>query len=130
MARVIDIYFTQVVGIQVEIRSRLIDSAIILDISGALNLYVASLLRDTVDKKILEGHTRLIINLQDVDYIDSSGIGVLIICTQSLQKCGGALALVNASEDVKKVFALTCLEKYFNFLKNETEALSFFKQFP
>ena len=109
-----------------EIKCRIIDSIIILDIAGALNLYVASLLRDTVDKKILEGNTRVIINLQGIDYIDSSGIGVLIICTESLQKSGGALALVNASEAVKKVFALTGLEKYFTFFRNEKDALSVF----
>jgi len=114
----------------VEIKSRLMESIVILDISGALNLYVASLLRDTVDKKILEGHTRLMVNLRNVDYIDSSGIGVLIICAQSLQKCGGALALSDASDDVKKVFALTGLQKYFKFFKNESEAFVYFNRFP
>ena len=109
-----------------EIKCRIIDSIIILDISGDLNLYFASLLRDTVDKQILEGNTRVIINLARVGYIDSSGIGVLIICTESLQKSGGALALVNASEEVKKVFALTGLENYFSFFKNETEAFAVF----
>jgi len=113
-----------VVGKQVEIRCRLIDSITILDLSGSLDLYVASLLRDTVEKNILEGNNRLIINLQKVGYIDSSGIGVLIICTESLQKIGGALALVNAPEDVKKVFFLTGLGGYFSFFNNETEALA------
>jgi len=63
-----------------EIQCRESGNAVILAVSGGLDLYHASSLKKTVDTVILRGARTLIINLSEVEYLDSTGISVLIIC--------------------------------------------------
>ena len=107
----------------VETRNR--DGVRIVDVSGDVDLKWSPVLRKELFAAFKDA-PKVALNLAAIRYIDSSGIGVLIISTQNLQKCGGSLALVNASEDVRKVFMLTGLENFFVFFKNEKDALAAF----
>ena len=48
-----------------------------------------SALREKVNEEMAQGHNAIILNLKDVDYIDSTGLGTMVICYTSLQKAGG-----------------------------------------
>jgi len=69
----------------------------------------------------------VIINLEKVSYIDSSGIGALISSLSNLKKYQGGLKIINVYASVKKVFELTKLTSFFEIYESEGEALAKFK---
>jgi len=109
---------------EMEIQCRENGKTVILDVTGSLDLYHASSLKRTVDTVILQGNRDLIINLSGVEHLDSTGIGVLIMCNQTLYKNSGSLRLVNTSDSVNKVMTLTKIDKFFSMFKSEPEALA------
>ena len=74
---------------QLEIQVRHKEDIAILDVNGRLAVGGASTLRERVTGEMAEGHSNIILNLKDVDYIDSTGVGTMVICYTTLQKAGG-----------------------------------------
>ena len=109
-----------------EINKREKNAVIILDINGEIDLYNAPDIKDTIKQLIDEGKRQIIINLEKVSYLDSSGIGVLISSLSNLKKVGGALKIINVYASVKKVFELTKLTSFFDIFDGEDEALASF----
>lgn len=102
------------------------DDIAILDVDGDIDLYSASDLRDSVFEQIDIGKTKVIINLENVTYIDSSGIGTLITSLSKIKKINGKMCIINVYDSVKKVFELTKLTTFFKIYANENEALEIF----
>lgn len=71
-----------------------------------------------------EKPNRLIIHLGSVDYMDSSGVGTLVKIAHTVKAYSGKLALVAPSAKVRSIFEITTLDKYFNILATEEEALA------
>jgi len=109
-----------------EINQRTVNDVVILDINGEIDLYNAPDIKDTIKNLIDSGKRQVIINLEKVSYIDSSGIGVLISSLSNLKKVGGALKIINVYASVKKVFELTKLTSFFEIYDSEDEALKTF----
>ncbi len=109
-----------------EITQRERDAIVILDIQGEIDLYNAPEIKDTIQKLIEEQKYNIIINLEKVSYIDSSGIGALISSLSNLKKYQGSLKIINVYASVKKVFELTKLTSFFEIFDSEDEAVSKF----
>lgn len=109
-----------------EISQREKNSIVILDIQGEIDLYNAPEIKDTIQKLIEAQKYNIIINLEKVSYIDSSGIGALISSLSNLKKYQGGLKIINVFASVKKVFELTKLTSFFEIYDSEEEALSKF----
>ena len=109
-----------------EISQREADKVVILDIQGEIDLYNAPEIKDTIQKLIEQQKYNIIINLEKVSYIDSSGIGALISSLSNLKKYQGSLKIINVYASVKKVFELTKLTSFFEIYDSEDEALSKF----
>lgn len=109
-----------------EISQREKNGIVILDIQGEIDLYNAPEIKDTIQKLIEEQKYNIIINLEKVSYIDSSGIGALISSLSNLKKYQGGLKIINVYASVKKVFELTKLTSFFEIYDSEDEALSKF----
>ncbi len=86
----------------------------------------ATALRDTISRLKEGGKVRIILNLQHVEYIDSSGLGALVICYTSLQKGGGALKLANLNRRNIELLLLTKLSTVFEIFDNEQYAVNSF----
>lgn len=110
-----------------EISQREKDGITILDIQGEIDLYNAPEIKDIIQKLIESQKYNVIINLEKVSYIDSSGIGALISSLSNLKKYQGGLKIINVYASVKKVFELTKLTSFFEIYESESEALSKFK---
>ncbi|MBV6494357.1 MAG: Anti-sigma-B factor antagonist [Turneriella sp.] len=110
-----------------EISQREKDGITILDIQGEIDLYNAPEIKDIIQKLIESQKYNVIINLEKVSYIDSSGIGALISSLSNLKKYQGGLKIINVYASVKKVFELTKLTSFFEIYESEAEALSKFK---
>lgn len=110
-----------------EINRRESGEIIIFDINGEIDLYNAPEIKDKIKEEMNKNKVNIIINLDKVSYIDSSGIGVLISSLSNLKKVGGALKLINVYASVRKVFELTKLTSFFDIYDSETDALAAFK---
>lgn len=100
---------------------------IILDIAGEIDLYNAPEIKDIINKLIEEQKYNVIINLEKVSYIDSSGIGALISSLSNLKKYQGGLKIINVFASVRKVFELTKLTSFFEIYDSEAEAINAFR---
>ena len=109
-----------------DINTRSRDDIIVLDIAGEIDLYNAPEIKDVINKLIEEKRYNVIINLEKVSYIDSSGIGALISSLSNLKKYQGGLKIINVFASVRKVFELTKLTSFFEIYDSEDNAVKAF----
>ena len=99
----------------------------ILDPKGALTVgEAASALRETVRGLLAEGRTNVVLNLADVDYIDSTGLGAMVVCFTSLRKSSGRLVLLHLNRRHLELLVLTKLSTVFELFDDEQEAINSF----
>ncbi len=101
---------------------------VILDVNGEIDLYNAPEIKETINRLIEEKKYNVVINLDKVSYIDSSGIGALISSLSNLKKYQGGLKICNVSGSVRKVFELTKLTSFFEIYDSEPDAINAFKK--
>jgi anti-sigma B factor antagonist len=109
-----------------EIASRDKEGVRILDLSGKLAVGGASDLRERVGAETAAGHLQQLLNLKDVEYIDSTGLGTMVICHMALQKAGGSLKLSNLNRRNLELVLLTKLSTVFQIFNEEQEAINSF----
>ena len=100
----------------------------IIDVNGEMDLYNSYKLKELVMKMIEKNVKLFVINLEQVDYIDSSGIGALIYICSTIKKMNLKLAISNIHGSVKKVTELTKLMGYFPIANSVDEALLMVKE--
>lgn len=96
-----------------ELKIRKTGEIYIVDINGELDLYNSYKLKELIVKMLEKGVKSFILNLEQVDYIDSSGIGALIYISSTLKKMNSGFFITNITRSVKKVIELTKLKGYF-----------------
>ncbi|MCH8266770.1 MAG: STAS domain-containing protein [Acidobacteria bacterium] len=107
--------------------SRQVDSVTIVDLSGRITLGEAtSILREALQDLAGKGQKKILLNLADVNYIDSSGLGGLISGYTSLTNQGGQLKLVNLTKKVHDLLQITKLLTVFEVFSDEATAIKSF----
>ncbi len=106
-----------------ELKVRKNKEVYIVDVSGEMDLYNSYKLKELVMKMIERQIKCMIINLEEVDYIDSSGIGALIYICSTIKKMKIKMYITNIHGSVKKVIELTKLMGYFPITNSLEEAL-------
>jgi len=110
-----------------DIQKREKEGITILDLKGKLVVGDScTQVREKVNEQMAEGNKQIILNLQNVDYIDSTGLGSLVICFTSLQKTGGSLKLLNLNRRNLELMLLTKLSTIFQIFNDEQEAVNSF----
>ena len=109
-----------------DIQTREKEGISILDLKGRLVVGDASLLREKVSEVAAGAKNNVILNLAGVDYIDSTGLGTMVICFTSLQKAGGALKLYNLNRRNIELLLLTKLSTIIELFGAEQEAINSF----
>jgi len=109
-----------------EIRESDREGIAILALKGRLTVGEASSLREKVNEALAAGRKNVILNLQHVDYIDSTGLGSMVICFTTLKKAGGALKLVNPNKRNIELLLLTKLHTIFEVFSDEQDAVNSF----
>jgi len=101
----------------------------IVDISGRIQLGEESAaLRGLVSDLLSKGYKKILFDLGDVNYIDSSGLGHLVSAFTSVRKQGGELKLLNLTKNVHNVMQMTRLYTVFDIMENEAAAVNSFGQ--
>ena len=102
----------------------------ILDIHGRIILGdEIHTLRDAVRGLVAEGKKKIILNLTDVDYLDSSGLGELVGCFTTVRNAGGELKLLNLTQKVHDILFVTKLYTVFDIRDDEFTAIKSFDYF-
>lgn len=83
----------------------------VLEVSGELDLHTSPALRDKVTELLEAGTTKLAIDLEQVGFMDSSSLGVLVMALKRIRERDGDLALVGANGSPLKVLALTGIDR-------------------
>jgi anti-sigma B factor antagonist len=108
---------------------RQVGSVTIVDISGRIVLGDESAtVRDLVRELLINGHKKILFNLGDVNYIDSSGLGSLVGAFTSVRKQEGELKLLNLTNKVSDLMQITKLYTVFDIMDDEAVAVKSFGQ--
>ncbi len=94
-----------------------------VDVHGEIDVYTSPKVKETIHSLIEKGHYNLIINLEGVRYIDSTGLGVLIGALKKVREHNGRILLICTNPQIKKIFNLTGLVKIFEIFPDEEQAL-------
>jgi anti-sigma B factor antagonist len=106
------------------LKPRRIDDVVILDLSGRITIGEGTLvLRNEIQKLLNAGDAKFLLNLADVDYIDSSGLGELVSSFTTVRNKNGQLKLLNLTRRVRDLLQITKLLTVFDTFDSETEAL-------
>lgn len=112
------------------ISTREVSHVTIVDINGRITLgEETGLLRDTVRQLIAAGKKKIVLNLAQVDYIDSSGVGELVSSFTTVRNAGGELKLLALTKKVQDVLYVTKLYTVFDIKDDEFTAVKSFDYF-
>jgi anti-sigma B factor antagonist len=112
----------------ITIEERAIEHVTVLDIAGKLNSdQGARHLKDKINSLVSQGQTRLVLNLANVPYIDSGGLGQLAASFASVTKAGGALKLLHVNSRNSDLLSITRLVTLFDSFDSEAEAVRSFQ---
>jgi len=110
-----------------EIGERQIGAVTILDLAGKLTIdQDAQRLKDKINSLILQQHTKVVLNLGEVSYIDSGGLGQLVASYGSLSKTTGGLKLLHVNKRNHDLLSITRLVTIFETFDSEAEAVKSF----
>lgn len=113
---------------QVDIQERQAGDVTILEMDGKITIGEGSTaLREAVRKLVSEGKKKILLNLEKVGYMDSTGLGELIASYTTLSREGGQLKLLNLDSKLQDLLVITKLLTVFDVYNSESDALSSFK---
>jgi len=113
--------------VTIKANTRQVDGVTVVDLSGRITLGEGStILRDTVRELLGRGQKKILVNLGDVNYIDSSGIGELVSGYTTVTNQGGQLKLLNLTKKVRDLLQITKLITVFDIFDEETAAVRSF----
>ena len=98
----------------------------LIDLHGRLTFFEVGVLRENISRLLSEGRKYIVLNLSDLQYLDSSGIGELARVYVTVLKKGGELKVVGLARNVEEVFKITHLYQVFPEFPNEEAALQSF----
>jgi anti-sigma B factor antagonist len=113
--------------VSVKLTTRQVGEVTVIDAAGRITLGEgASTFRDTVRDLAASGHKKLLLNLAEVSYIDSSGIGELVSGFTTIANQGGTLKMLNLTKRVKDLLQITKLYTVFDVHEDEAAAVRSF----
>ena len=110
-----------------QIEERTIGDVVVLDLKGKVTLGQGDeLLKDKVNSLVNQGHRKILLNLADVPYVDSAGLGEIVRTYTSISRQGGRLKLLNVSKRIQDLLVITKLITIFDSYDGEAEAVKSF----
>lgn len=112
-------------GLEIQQHER--EGIVILDLKGRITVgQEASSLREKVASLTAEGSKNIILNLAGVDYIDSTGLGAMVMCSTGVRKAAGSLKLMNLNRRNIELLIMTKLATVFDLFTDEQDAVNSF----
>jgi anti-sigma B factor antagonist len=113
--------------VSVKLNTRQVGNVSVIDVAGRITLGEGSAaLRETLRDMVAKNQNKILLNLADVTYIDSSGIGELVSGFTTVTNTGGQLKLLNLNKRVKDLLQITKLYTVFEVKEDEADAIRSF----
>jgi anti-sigma B factor antagonist len=110
-----------------DIRERTVGAVVVLDITGRIVANDDSgLLKDKISSIVFQGRHDILLNLGEVSYIDSAGLGELVAAYTAVARAGGRVKLLNVTRRVHDLLVITKLATVFDLFENEADAIRSF----
>jgi anti-sigma B factor antagonist len=110
-----------------KIEERAVGDVIVLDLKGKVTLGAGDeLLKDKVNSLVNQGHRKIVLNLADVPYVDSAGLGEIVRTYTTVSRQGGSLKLLNLTKRITDLLAITKLLTVFETFDVESDAVRSF----
>ena len=101
---------------------RKVGSHSVVDVKGEIDVYTAPKLREKLIELVSEGSYDVVVNLEGVDFLDSTGLGVLVGALKRVKAHDGSLSLICTQDKILKIFKITGLTKVFSIHSAESDA--------
>jgi anti-sigma B factor antagonist len=112
-------------GLDIEVRER--EGVVLLDMKGRIVAGAETgSFREEFARLLGEAKTNLILNLAEVDFIDSTGLGAMVVCASSIRKAGGKVKLLNLNKRNIELLVITRLTTMFEIFDDEQDAVNSF----
>lgn len=111
-------------NIRIETNLRYTNDIPVLDVAGEIDIYTTPQFKDAVNEAIKAGKQAVIINMNQVTYMDSSGFGTLLSATKRLRPINSSLLLAGCNDAITRMLQITRLNTIFGVYKTEQEAVS------
>ena len=112
-----------------QIEERGVGDVVVLDLKGKITLGEGDeLLKDKVNSLVNQGHKKIVLNLAEVPYIDSAGLGEVVRTYTTVSRQGGSLKLLNLTKRITDLLSITKLLTVFETFDSESEAVRSFSQ--
>ncbi len=108
--------------IELAFDARSLDGWEVLSVRGEIDAYTSPRLRERLASLMDQGRFRLIVDLEDVGFMDSTGLGVLVSCLKRAKEHAGEMILVCTSPQILRVLAITGLDRVFDVRSTVAEA--------
>jgi len=105
----------------VEIKALNLDGIWVVEVHGEINLSTSQELKKSFEKLPIK---KIVVDLEQVSYIDSSGLATLVEMLKKVRGQGGSLGLAGMSDKVKSLFEITKLDKLFQIYPNQKDAIT------
>jgi len=110
-----------------QIDERTIGDVVLLDLKGKITLGEGDeLLKDKVNSLVNQGNKKIVLNLADVPYIDSAGLGEIVRTYTTVSRQGGSLKLLNLTKRITDLLSITKLLTVFETFESENDAIRSF----
>ena len=110
-----------------KIVERQVNDVLILDLVGKIMIGEGDdALREAVTRLVDGGRTKIVLNLAEVPYVDSAGLGEIVRCYTTVSRKGGKLKLINLTKKIQDLLAITKLLTVFEVYESEEEAIRSF----
>jgi anti-sigma B factor antagonist len=110
-----------------QIDQRAVGDVVVLDLKGRITMGEGDeLLKDKVNSLVNQGHKKIVLNLAEVPYIDSAGLGEIVRTYTTVSRQGGSLKLLNLTKRITDLLSITKLLTVFETFDSENEAVRSF----
>lgn len=110
--------------VDLTLSTREVDGRTVVAVGGEIDVYTAPRLRDTITELVASGNYDLIIDMEQVEFLDSTGLGVLVGGLKKVRAHDGSLQLVCTQDRLLKIFRITGLAKVFTIHESADAALA------
>src|SRR5690348_9800269 len=96
----------------------------VVAVTGEIDLFTAPELKSALSEALESGHTRIVVDLTETSFLDSTALGVLIGAVKRLRSRDGALVIVNVDQNIAKTFEITGLDQIFTIVGTREDAVA------
>jgi anti-sigma B factor antagonist len=111
---------------RLDLSQRIENGIPVVDVDGEIDVYTVPKFKEALSGVIEDGHRKILVNLTQVGYMDSSGFGALLGATKRLRPEGGKLGLVGCNQVIGRMLRITRLNTIFEMFDSEADAISDF----